>query len=60
MRTGLPPASEIVTYPEAGHGFFSDYRPSYAASAAADGWERTLSWLAAHLDAPKQGDNHGL
>lgn len=39
---------EIVVYPEAGHAFHADYRPSYNADAAADGFRRALAWLKAH------------
>jgi len=41
-------ASEIVVYPDAPHAFHADYRPSYRAGAAQDGWRRTLAWLRAH------------
>ena len=40
-------ASEMVVYPEAGHAFHADYRPSYVKGAAEDGWRRTLSWFRA-------------
>src|SRR5215831_6854194 len=30
--------AEIVIYPDAAHGFFADYRPSYNAEAATDAW----------------------
>ncbi len=36
---------EIVVYPDAGHGFNADYRPSYSKAAAEDGWKRLLDWL---------------
>ncbi len=36
---------EIVVYPDAGHGFNADYRPSYAPADAADGWARMLAWF---------------
>ena len=36
---------EIVVYPDAPHGFHADYRPSYRAEDAADGWKRMLAWL---------------
>jgi carboxymethylenebutenolidase len=38
-------ASEIVVYPEAGHGFHADYRPSYDKQAATDGWQRLAAWF---------------
>jgi carboxymethylenebutenolidase len=37
--------SEIIVYPEAGHAFHADYRPSYVESAAKDGWKRCLAWF---------------
>jgi carboxymethylenebutenolidase len=40
--------SEIKVFPQAGHAFFADYRPSYRADAAEDGWKRMLGWLRAH------------
>ena len=36
---------EIVIYPDAGHAFHADYRPSYNKAAAEDGWKRTLAWF---------------
>jgi carboxymethylenebutenolidase len=36
---------EVVIYPEAGHAFHADYRPSFRAEAAADGWKRLLGWF---------------
>jgi len=36
---------EIVVYPDAPHGFHADYRPSYHAADAADGWKRMLEWF---------------
>ncbi len=41
-------ASEFVVYPDAGHAFHADYRPSYMASAAEDGWKRAVAWLKQH------------
>ena len=35
--------SEIVVYDDAQHGFHADYRPSYNAADAADGWTRMLA-----------------
>jgi carboxymethylenebutenolidase len=48
MRAALKAAgnpSEIVVYPEAGHGFNADYRPSYNKEAAQDGWKRLQEWF---------------
>ncbi len=41
-------SAEIVIYPEAGHAFFADYRPSYQPEAAADGWRRLQAFFHAH------------
>lgn len=40
--------SEIVLYPDTPHGFHADYRPTYRAEAAADGWKRMLAWFKDH------------
>jgi carboxymethylenebutenolidase len=48
MRAALKAASkpsEIVVYPDAGHAFFADYRPSYQKAAAEDGWKRLQAWF---------------
>ena len=37
--------AEIVVYPDAGHGFHADYRPTYVRDAAMDGWDRMLAWF---------------
>ncbi|HXG95387.1 MAG TPA: dienelactone hydrolase family protein [Blastocatellia bacterium] len=37
--------SEIIVYPNAGHGFNADYRPSYDKEAAQDGWRRLQEWF---------------
>jgi carboxymethylenebutenolidase len=50
MRAAIAGAqknSEIHVYPEAGHGFFADYRPSYNPNAAQDGWRRLVRWFSA-------------
>jgi carboxymethylenebutenolidase len=41
-------ASRFQIYPEAGHAFLADYRPSYDPKAAADGWKRMLAWFKAN------------
>ena len=51
MRQALRAANadaEIIVYPEAGHAFNADYRPSYHAESALDGWQRMLDWFAQH------------
>jgi carboxymethylenebutenolidase len=45
------PNVEIVIEPGAGHAFFADYRPSFNAAAAADGWKRCTDWFAKYLKA---------
>ncbi len=45
-QNGAP--AEIHVYPEAPHGFFADYRASYTAVAANDGWIRMVDWLQRH------------
>ncbi|HYG42497.1 MAG TPA: dienelactone hydrolase family protein, partial [Bordetella sp.] len=42
-------ASEVVVYPEAGHGFLADYRPMYCEAEARDGWRRMLAWFQRYL-----------
>jgi carboxymethylenebutenolidase len=44
-----PVATEIVRYPEAGHGFHCDVRDAYDEVAAKDAWARTLAWFDHHL-----------
>ena len=44
-----PVETDVVRYPGAEHGFHCDARPSYAPTAAADGWRRTLEWFDRHL-----------
>lgn len=51
MRQALRAANanaEIVVYPEADHAFHADYRPSYHAESAKDGWQRMLAWFGEH------------
>ena len=50
LGTGGAPAraSHIHVYPQAGHAFHADYRPSYRAEEAQDGWKRCLAWFAAN------------
>ena len=37
--------SQIVVYPEAGHGFYADYRPSYRAGDARNAFESCCDWF---------------
>jgi carboxymethylenebutenolidase len=41
--------AEFVIYPGAPHAFFADYRPSYRAEAAKDGWKRCIAWFNKYL-----------
>ncbi|WP_374479702.1 dienelactone hydrolase family protein [Zoogloea sp.] len=48
MREAIASAgkrAEIAVYPEAGHAFHADYRPSFRAADAANGWVRMLEWF---------------
>jgi carboxymethylenebutenolidase len=36
---------EIVIYPDAPHGFFADYRPSYRKEASENGWQQLTAWF---------------
>lgn len=53
MRSALAAAGredcEIIVYPEAGHGFHADYRPSFDAAAAEDAWARLSALFAERL-----------
>jgi len=57
MRAALAAAgattSQIVVYPDAGHGFHADYRESYNEADARDAWSRMLAFFAAHGAAPR-------
>jgi carboxymethylenebutenolidase len=52
MRAALAAAgkteTQIIVYPDAGHGFHADYRASYNRADAEDGWKRMLAFFAAH------------
>jgi carboxymethylenebutenolidase len=38
-------ASRFVVYPNSGHAFHADYRPSYVEADAKDGWKQCLDWF---------------
>lgn len=51
MRAALAgKPSQIIVYDGAPHAFFADYRTSYRAEAALDGWTRLISWFGRYLD----------
>ncbi len=39
---------QLHVYPDAGHAFAADYRPSYRKADAEDGFQRMHAWLKAH------------
>jgi carboxymethylenebutenolidase len=39
---------EFVVYPDTPHAFHADYRPSYRAEPAQDGWRRLQAWFKQH------------
>jgi len=48
MRAALAAAkqpSEIVVFPDAPHGFYADYRPSFRAQDAKKAWDQCLAWF---------------
>jgi carboxymethylenebutenolidase len=50
LANGSPAAqaSKFVVFPEAGHAFHADYRPSYRKAAAEEGWSLALDWFKRH------------
>jgi carboxymethylenebutenolidase len=44
-----PVPTEVIRYPDAGHGFHCDVRADYHEASARDAWARTLAWFDAHL-----------
>jgi carboxymethylenebutenolidase len=55
LRVDLAKASvdtEVVRYPDAGHGFHCDERDSFHEASATDGWQRALDWFSTHLQSP--------
>ncbi|HEY5106619.1 MAG TPA: dienelactone hydrolase family protein [Caulobacteraceae bacterium] len=57
MRAALAGAgktgTEIIVYPDAGHGFHADYRDSYNGPDARDGWARMLAHFANNGVGPR-------
>ena len=47
-----PVDTEVVRYPDAGHGFHCDERPDYVEADAVDAWGRTLAWFDRYLTTP--------
>jgi carboxymethylenebutenolidase len=50
MKAALQAAgktAEFKIYPNAGHAFHADYRPSYRKEAAEDGWKQMQEWFRA-------------
>ena len=40
--------SEFIVFPNSGHAFNADYRPSYVEADAKEGWKRATEWFKAH------------
>jgi carboxymethylenebutenolidase len=47
-RNPVAKRCELKVYPEAGHAFAADYRPSYRKVDAEDGFQRLRAWLKQH------------
>ena len=45
LAESAPVETEIVRYPDAGHGFHCDKREAYHEASARDGWARTVAWF---------------
>lgn len=43
-------ASRIEVYPDSGHAFYADYRPSYNPVDARDAWKKAVDWFDRLLD----------
>jgi carboxymethylenebutenolidase len=51
MKAALAKAgnkSEFVVFPNSGHAFHADYRPSYVEADAREGWQRCIAWFKEH------------
>jgi carboxymethylenebutenolidase len=42
---GASKTAQFMVYPETPHAFHADYRPTYRAQPAQDGWQRGLAWF---------------
>ena len=40
--------SQFHVYPDAPHAFHADYRPTFRAAEAQDGWKRCIAWFQQH------------
>lgn len=45
LRATRKTGSDLIVYPDAQHGFHADYRASYDAAAAQDGWRRMIDYF---------------
>jgi carboxymethylenebutenolidase len=50
LAARAPVPTEVVRYPDAGHGFNNDDRPdAYHEPSATDAWKRALAWFGEHV-----------
>ncbi len=40
---------KIIIYPNAGHGFYADYRPSYHKESAEHAWKKMIDWFEKYI-----------
>jgi len=45
LRATRKTGSDLIVYPDAQHGFHADYRASYDAAAAQDGWRKMIDYF---------------
>jgi carboxymethylenebutenolidase len=49
LKESIGARGRVIAYPQAGHAFMNDTRPSYRESEAKDAWRRSVLFLREHL-----------